>query len=77
MTLKRITRDMAFAAGQDTANRRMKSEGRTYWNLEDWKTATGVFEKMANSPNYVPRMEEQRAWLDDANKELEELNRNL
>ena len=37
----RLTREMAYAAGQDMGNRSMRKAGRKAWNVEDFiKAAT-------------------------------------
>ena len=35
-----LTRELAFAAGEDEANRSMRREGRTSWNKADYGIAT-------------------------------------
>jgi len=34
-----LTRNLAFAAGEDEANRNMRKEGRTSWNEVDYSIA--------------------------------------
>lgn len=41
-----MTYELAMAAGRDAANRRMRSEGRTRWNEDDYNEAVRVFEAL-------------------------------
>ena len=34
-----LTPEICHAAGKDVANRRMRSEGRTTWNVDDYNAA--------------------------------------
>ncbi len=40
-----MTPQLAMAAGWDAANRRMRREGRTTWNEDDWNHAAEVYER--------------------------------
>jgi hypothetical protein len=42
MKTKAITYQVAMAAGQDAANKRMKAAGRTKWNQGDYAEAARV-----------------------------------
>ena len=37
-----LTVDMAYAAGEDAANRQMRSAGRKAWNADDYNLACKV-----------------------------------
>lgn len=41
-----ITYTLAYAAGVDAADKRMRSEGRTAWNEEDWNHAVKVMTEL-------------------------------
>lgn len=46
-----LTRDLAFASGQDAANAQMRAAGRTRWNAEDRAVATSKTNRLLL---YVP-----------------------
>lgn len=46
----RMNLELARAAGQDAANRRMRSEGRTAWNVEDYNLATETMDRLFPDP---------------------------
>lgn len=37
-----LTRELAYAAGHDAANRSMRTNGRSVWNADDYNTACDV-----------------------------------
>ena len=41
-----MTYELAMACSRDSANRRMRKQGRTTWNKSDWNHACEVFEKI-------------------------------
>ncbi len=41
-----LTKQLALAAAQDTANRRMHREGRKVWNREDFDAACDEYERL-------------------------------
>jgi hypothetical protein len=44
MTQVKLPRqDVAYAAAMDAANRRMRAEGRTTWNQEDYAAAVAAY----------------------------------
>ena len=47
---QRLTYDLAMAAAADTATQRMRREGRTKWNGEDWQAMVETFERLYPSP---------------------------
>jgi len=50
----KLSYKLAIAAAQDEANRRMRREGRTQWNREDWNTACDTFHKVVGEePQYL------------------------
>jgi hypothetical protein len=42
----KLTRELAWAAGQDAANARMRKEGRTKWNAADYALACCTFREL-------------------------------
>ena len=46
-----MTYDLAMAAATDAANRRMRGEGRTRWNEEDWDEMCRVFYELFDKNN--------------------------
>jgi hypothetical protein len=41
-----LTRESAYAAAQDAANRNMRKAGRKRWNQADWNAACRVFDRL-------------------------------
>lgn len=53
MALKLCWRDqvsLAHAAGADAANRRMRAEGRTVWNEEDYEECVRTIDRLWPGP---------------------------
>lgn len=46
MTMVTLTRELAFASGQDAANAAMRKAGRTKWNLSDRNLAAATTNKL-------------------------------
>lgn len=44
--MKTMTYHVAMAAGQDAANRQMRSEGRTAWSRKDYALAAKTFHRL-------------------------------
>ena len=41
-----ITHDLAVAAGTDAANRRMRAQGRTVWDEDDFSLAAETYARL-------------------------------
>lgn len=51
MSMKKpITYNIAHAAGADAATARMRGEGRTKWNTEDYQLAVDTFNRLYPDP---------------------------
>lgn len=48
-----MTCAIAMVAGRDVADRRMRSEGRTVWNEDDYDAACDEVERLWPSPQMV------------------------
>lgn len=46
----RLTREIAYAAGRDVANRRMRAAGRNAWGEGDYNAACAEFERLCPPP---------------------------
>jgi hypothetical protein len=46
MTTLTLTREIAWAAGADKANKHMRDAGRTAWNAEDYDAACVEFNRL-------------------------------
>ena len=46
---KNLTKEMAYAAGQDTGNRNMKKAMRKVWNQEDWNVASEITNRLLDT----------------------------
>lgn len=44
--MRQWTRDLAWAASKDGADRAMRAAGRTAWNAEDYNVAVAEFERL-------------------------------
>ena len=42
----KLTRELAWAASQDAANRAMRKGGRTAWSREDYNVAVAEFDQL-------------------------------
>ena len=41
-----LTRELAWAAAQDTANAHMRETGRVHWSIEDYNVAARTFNEL-------------------------------
>lgn len=53
----KMTRDIAWAAATDAADKNMRDNGRTSWNEEDWKVGACEFERLWPLGRDWPRTE--------------------
>lgn len=58
-----MTYDLAMAAGQDAATRRMRKQGRTKWNRGDWDAAARTFNRLYPLKQQLKDMALRRAEL--------------
>ena len=53
----KLTRDIAWAAAWDTANRNAKNHGRKKWTREDFRAGAAEFDRLWPLENDLPRID--------------------
>jgi hypothetical protein len=59
MNRAEVTYAIAHAAGTDAANRNAASEGRTFWNQEDFSIAADTFARLMVDSDIYQHQEER------------------